>query len=145
MVHIWALLSALLCSVVICSEVDVSRELYDLNLPDKQSINVTTIVRNLNTPVGIACGKFKGVEGIFVSSFGQSNIRFVTTNRACEQAGNCPSQWVTGTGTSGITDGDINVILRVWFILKILILWLLPTELMVTYVMLISTPNVLEQ
>ena len=108
-VLIWTLVVALWCRIVICDELELSRSLYDLNLPDKKSVNVTTIVRNLNTPVGIACGKFKGKTGVFVSSYGTSTINFVTTNLACERSGNCAMEWVAGKGVSGVTDGAFNV------------------------------------
>jgi hypothetical protein len=86
-----------------------SHLLYDLNLPDHKMINVTTIQRNINKPVGIASGYFKNKPGVFVTSFVTSDIRFIETSSSCEMNGNCSSILVSGTGYSGYTNGPIDI------------------------------------
>jgi hypothetical protein len=78
---------------------------YDLDLPDYQLVNVTTVTRGLATPIGVQIGTYQGQQGLFVTSFSESNIRFITTTSSCETRGNCPSVVVAGSGASGVTDG----------------------------------------
>jgi hypothetical protein len=78
---------------------------YDLNLPDYKLVNVTTISRGLSTPIGVELGTYQGQNGLFVTSFSESNIRFIPTTISCENAGNCQSVVVAGSGASGVTDG----------------------------------------
>lgn len=82
--------------------------LYDLNLPNNKLVNVSTIIRNINRPVGIATGYFNNKPGVFVTSFVTSDIRFIETNTACEAAGNCQSILVAGTGLSGYKNGSLT-------------------------------------
>lgn len=80
---------------------------YDLNLPNNLLNNVTTVTRGLSTPIGLDIGKYQGNNGLFVTSFSDSNIRFITTNPTCETLGNCPSVVIAGStsGTTGFSDG----------------------------------------
>lgn len=86
----------------------INRSLYDFNLPDNKIVNVSTIIRGVNRPVGIATGYFNNKAGIFVTSFVTSDIRFIETTAACEFAGNCQSILVAGTGLSGFKNGSLE-------------------------------------
>lgn len=86
----------------------INRSLYDLNLPDNKIVNVSTIIRDVNKPVGIASGYFNNKPGVFVTSFVTSDIRFIETTTACEAAGNCESVLVAGTGFSGYKNGSLE-------------------------------------
>jgi len=94
--------------IVLCDSHMESRSLYDLNLPDNKIVNVSTVANGLSTPVGIASGYYLGSEGIFFSSFSNSDINFITTNRVCEETGSCTVTKVAGTGASGVSDGSLS-------------------------------------
>jgi hypothetical protein len=81
--------------------------LYDLNLPDNKIINVSTIIRGVNRPIGIATGSYQNKKGIYMTSFVTSDIRFIETNSACEFTGTCQSILVAGTGFSGYKNGSL--------------------------------------
>jgi hypothetical protein len=90
-----------------CSLNNDVRELYDLDLPDSKVVKVSTTASGISTPMGVAVGHFQGKDGVFYSSYSQSDIWFITTNKQCELAGTCAKTRVAGTGFAGVDDGPV--------------------------------------
>lgn len=107
---VWVLFSCALAHVVCSSDEDLilSRSLYDLNLPDKKVINVSTTYVGISQPVGIERGVFNGATGIFVSSFMTNKIHFIETSNGCEDTRTCTLKNVAGSGASGILNGPFG-------------------------------------